>query len=54
MRLQHDKIRLERISPRILVAHLHFFQTHKARQKMQKIYQANARQAPQQDGQTND
>jgi len=34
---------MEKKKPTHLVAHLHFFQTHKAEQKMQKSYQANAR-----------
>ena len=34
---------MEETKPTHLVAHLHFFQTHKAKQKMQKSYQATAR-----------
>jgi len=34
---------MEKKTPPHLVAHLHFFQTHKAEQKMQKSYQATAR-----------
>jgi hypothetical protein len=34
---------MEKKKPTHLAAHLHFFQTHKAEQKMQKSCQANAR-----------